>query len=167
MKSLSLGNEKSARSFSDRSFCMDVRTGCRCQSACLSQDLEGLTEVFGRMSAGISGQKLPLWADFSFLTLSLSGPMRAQKLCSSDVFVFCTPNTAKAHVLPAPVLDKNRSEPYTTPSKRPRGLSKPSENQLSSESLWEGCAWNAQGKMWLLFVGSETSCFVPSELTCV
>ena len=32
------------------------------------QDLEGLTEVFGRMSAGISGQKLPLWAEISFLT---------------------------------------------------------------------------------------------------
>ena len=32
------------------------------------QDLEGLTEVFGRMSAGTSGRKLPLWADFSFLT---------------------------------------------------------------------------------------------------
>ena len=31
------------------------------------QDLEGLTEVFGRMSAGISGQKLLLWAEFSFL----------------------------------------------------------------------------------------------------
>ena len=31
------------------------------------QDLEVLTEVFGRMSAGISGQKLPLWAEFSFL----------------------------------------------------------------------------------------------------
>ena len=34
------------------------------------QDLEGLTEVFGRMSAGISGQKLPLWAESSFLTCS-------------------------------------------------------------------------------------------------
>ena len=33
------------------------------------QDLEGLTEVFGRMSAGISGQKLPLWTEFSFLTI--------------------------------------------------------------------------------------------------
>ena len=33
------------------------------------QDLEGLTEVFGRMSAGISGQKLPLWAEFSFLII--------------------------------------------------------------------------------------------------
>ena len=32
------------------------------------QDLEGLTEVFGQMSAGISGQKIPLWAEFSFLT---------------------------------------------------------------------------------------------------
>ena len=31
------------------------------------QDLEGLTEVFGRTSAGISGQKLPLWAAFSLL----------------------------------------------------------------------------------------------------
>ena len=29
-----------------------------------SQDLEGLTEVFG----GMSGRKLPLWAEFSFLT---------------------------------------------------------------------------------------------------
>ena len=34
-----------------------------------SQDLEGLTEVFGRMSAGISGYKLPLWAEFSFLSI--------------------------------------------------------------------------------------------------
>ena len=32
-----------------------------------SQDLDGLTEVFRRTSAGISGEKLPLWADFSFL----------------------------------------------------------------------------------------------------
>ena len=39
-------------------------------SKCLfSQDFEGLTEVFGRMSAGISGQKLSLWAEFSFLKL--------------------------------------------------------------------------------------------------
>ena len=33
------------------------------------QDLEGLTEVFGRMSAGMSGPKLPLWAEFSFLII--------------------------------------------------------------------------------------------------
>ena len=33
------------------------------------QHLEGLgVEVFGRMSAGISGQKLPLWAEFPFLS---------------------------------------------------------------------------------------------------
>ena len=42
------------------------------------QDLERLTEVFGGMSAGISGRKLPLWADFSFLT---DGPN-----CQSQVF---------------------------------------------------------------------------------
>ena len=30
------------------------------------QDLEGLTEVFGRMSAGISGPKLPVWTDFPY-----------------------------------------------------------------------------------------------------
>ena len=35
------------------------------------QDLEQLTEVFGGMSAGISGRKLPLWADFSFLIFPL------------------------------------------------------------------------------------------------
>ena len=29
----------------------------------------GLTKVFGRMSKGISGPKLPLWADSSFLNL--------------------------------------------------------------------------------------------------
>ena len=32
------------------------------------QDLEALTEVFGGMSAGMSCRKLPLWAEFSFLT---------------------------------------------------------------------------------------------------
>ena len=36
------------------------------------QDLEGLTEVFGGMSAGMSGRKLPLWAEFSFLK---NGPL--------------------------------------------------------------------------------------------
>ena len=35
-----------------------------CPSACYS-DLEDLTEVFVRMSAGTSSRKLPLWADFS------------------------------------------------------------------------------------------------------
>ena len=46
--------------------------GCPCGMSvpkCLFfEDLEGLTEVFGRMCAGISGQKLPLWADFLFLS---------------------------------------------------------------------------------------------------
>ena len=36
------------------------------------QDLEGLTEVFGGMSARMSGRKLPLWAEFSFLTFGKS-----------------------------------------------------------------------------------------------
>ena len=40
------GNEKSARSFSDRSFFMDVHAGCPCQNVGFLQGLEGLTEVF-------------------------------------------------------------------------------------------------------------------------
>ena len=40
------------------------------------QDLEGLTDVFGRMSAGISGQKLPLWAEFPFLIRGVFERMR-------------------------------------------------------------------------------------------
>ena len=36
------------------------------------QDLEGLTEVFGGMSAGMSSRKLPLWAEFSFLIRKLN-----------------------------------------------------------------------------------------------
>ena len=52
-------NEKSARRFSDRSFFVDVRAACPCQKMLVFfQDLEGLTEVFGRMSAGTSGRKL-------------------------------------------------------------------------------------------------------------
>ena len=48
---------------------MDVRAACPCQNAFIFfRDLEGLTEVFGRMSAGTSGRKLPLWADFLFPT---------------------------------------------------------------------------------------------------
>ena len=31
------------------------------------QDFEGLTEVFGRMSAGISGPKLPLFIENKFM----------------------------------------------------------------------------------------------------
>ena len=54
--------------FQTEVYFVDVRAGCPCQNACfLFQNLEGLTEVFGQMSAGMSGPKLPLWADFSFL----------------------------------------------------------------------------------------------------
>ena len=65
---------------------MDVRTGCLCKNACFFQDLEGLTEVFGRMSGGISGPKLPLWAEFSFLSEMTSQKLnnrcgRSMRLC--------------------------------------------------------------------------------------
>ena len=53
-------NEKSARSFSDRSFVVEVRAGRPCQTVFFYQDLERLSEVFGQMSAGTSGRKLPL-----------------------------------------------------------------------------------------------------------
>ena len=79
-----IGNENSAQSFSDRSFwkplrVVDVRAFRSWMSAptCLffSRILTALTEVLGRdlrandprMSAGNPSQKLPLWADFSFL----------------------------------------------------------------------------------------------------
>ena len=39
-------------------------------NACFFKDLEGLT--VGRMSAGISGPKLPFWADFPFLKIPVS-----------------------------------------------------------------------------------------------
>ena len=36
---------------------MDIRAGCPCRDAYFFHDLEGLTEVFRRMSAGTSGPK--------------------------------------------------------------------------------------------------------------
>ena len=83
-----VGNENSAQSFSDRSFwkslrVVDVRAFGSWISApkCLffSRILSALTEVLGRdirandprMSAGYPSQKLPLWADFSFLNPDL------------------------------------------------------------------------------------------------
>ena len=64
-------NEKSARSFSDRSFFHGRPRGMSVPKCLFFQILEGLTEVFGGMSAGMSGRKLPLWAEVSFL---MSGP---------------------------------------------------------------------------------------------
>ena len=49
------------------------------------QDLEGLTEVSGRMSAGTSGQKLPLWAELSFRNLSI--PTQFSKEGQKSVFL--------------------------------------------------------------------------------
>ena len=79
-----IGNENSAQSFSDRSFwkslvVVDVRAFGSWMSApkCFffPRILTALTEALGRdirtndprMSAGCPSQKLPLWADFSFL----------------------------------------------------------------------------------------------------
>ena len=52
--------------FSEK-FCV-LGSVCLLRSVPLSEpwDWEGLTEAFDRKSAGISGPKLPLWADFSF-----------------------------------------------------------------------------------------------------
>ena len=84
-----VGSEDSAQSFSDRIFwksfrVVDVRAFRSPMSApkCLfSRILSTLTEVLGRhiranepwMSVGYPGQKLTLWADFSFLTWGLLG----------------------------------------------------------------------------------------------
>ena len=54
-------------------FCRGRPRGMSVPKCFFFQDLEVLTEVFGRMSAGISGQKLPLWAEFSFLKESYIG----------------------------------------------------------------------------------------------
>ena len=53
--------------FSDRSFFRGRPRGMSMSKCVFFQDLEGLTEVFGQMSAGTSGRKLSLWADSSFL----------------------------------------------------------------------------------------------------
>ena len=76
-----IGNENSAQSFSDRSFweslrVVDVRAFRSWISAPFFQDFERPDRSLGRdirandprMSAGYPSQKLPLWADFSFLT---------------------------------------------------------------------------------------------------
>ena len=58
------GERKISPKFSDLSFFVDVCVACLCQMR-VFPDLEG--EVFGWMSLRTSGQKLPRWADFSFL----------------------------------------------------------------------------------------------------
>ena len=89
---LYIGNENSARSF----FWTEVfgsplgswtsapsGHGCPGPSACFSSIWGALTEVLGRdisandprMSAGYPSQKLPLWADFSFLSYSVVCPL--------------------------------------------------------------------------------------------
>ena len=72
-----LGNEKSAPKFFRLKFFHGRPHGMSVAKCLFFEHLEGLTEVFGRMSAGISGQKLPLWAEFSFLTFGTSCLNRA------------------------------------------------------------------------------------------
>ena len=43
---LKIGNEKSARSFSDRSFFVDVRAACPCQNACFVPGFGGPDRSF-------------------------------------------------------------------------------------------------------------------------
>ena len=45
-------------------FCRGRPRGMSVPKCLFFPDLEGLTEVFGWMSAGTSARKLPLWADF-------------------------------------------------------------------------------------------------------
>ena len=70
------------------------------------QHLEGLTEVFGRMSAGTSGRKLPLWADFSFLIIIsrkalscnfLRSIFEAEPILSQDSVILGVPLSAGCH----------------------------------------------------------------------
>ena len=52
---------------------MDVRAGCPCRNAYFSRVWRGWPKFLaGRRPQGISGPKLPLWTDFSFLILGAS-----------------------------------------------------------------------------------------------
>ena len=64
------GDEKISPKFSGRIGFVDVRAACQCQIACFFLPGFGGTKVFGQMSAGTSGRKLPLWADFPFQMLN-------------------------------------------------------------------------------------------------
>ena len=63
------GTKKSARSFSDRSFFMDVRAGCPFQNACFYRIWRAWPKFLAGCPQGYPAQKLPLWAEFSFLVL--------------------------------------------------------------------------------------------------
>ena len=61
-------NKKNGPKFFRPKFLRGRPRGMSVPKCLFFQDLEGLTEVFGRMSAGTSGRRLKrLWADFSFL----------------------------------------------------------------------------------------------------
>ena len=70
-ESLSLRERKISPKFFRLTFFHGNPRGMSVPTCLFFQDLEALTEVFGRMSAGISAPKLPLWAEFLFL-ISLS-----------------------------------------------------------------------------------------------
>ena len=65
------------------------------------QGLEGLTEVFGRMSARMSGPRLPLWADFSFVEF-IGGPIQAR--CLKTICPHC-PRASDHFSTPYPTLN--------------------------------------------------------------
>ena len=70
------------------------------------QDLEGLTKVFGRMSAGTSGRKLPLWVDFSFLT---KGPFRTKNAAALETVAFYYYRSVLLSILTCPIFIKKNS----------------------------------------------------------
>ena len=74
----------------------------------------GLTEVFGRMSAGTSGRKLPLWADFSFLNsfkrLKI-GDLPLQRSLSYQL----QESHFRSHRLPARFLNSTRAATDVVP----------------------------------------------------
>ena len=62
-----LGNEKSARSFSDRSFFVDVRAACPCQNACFSRIWRAWPKFLAGCPQRRPAENFGVWADFSFL----------------------------------------------------------------------------------------------------
>ena len=83
-----VGNGKSARGFSDRSFFSWTSAWDVHATMFVSWGLEGLTEVSDCMSAGISGTKLPLWADSSFLNADVGRSL--PRAVFRKETVFCT-----------------------------------------------------------------------------